>query len=112
MFIVIGAFGVACVVLVPILLIGSWCVLGQLGKALSVVDPSKWEGMRPGLFPSLSQVRDHNRRFRDFIEQREYLALQEPKITRLVILYRASVIATWAAIACALVSVALVVNGP
>ena len=112
MFTVIGAFGIACVVLVPVLYVGSCVVLGQLGKSLSAIDPSSWEKMRPGLFHSLSEVRRHNERFREFVQQREYLALGNPRITRLVTLYRTSVIATWVAIAAAVASIAIVVSGP
>jgi hypothetical protein len=112
MFTLIGAFGIVCVVLVPILYVGSWVVLGQLGKSLSAIDPSNWERMRPGLFPKLSEVRAHNDRFREFVQQREYLALRNPRITRLVTVYRLSVIATWVAIVAALISIALVVLGP
>jgi hypothetical protein len=112
MFTLIGAFAVVCVVLIPVLYVGSWLILGRLGKSLNAIDPATWEKMRPGLFPSLSEARNHNRRFRDFVEQREYLALGNPRITRLVALYRVSVIATWAVIVGAVAGIAVVVRGP
>ena len=71
----------------------------KLGDAMSVKHAALWEEMRPGFYSDISTSREHSRRFDDFLDSKEYLGLQDARITRAAIACQRSVVVAKACLA-------------
>ena len=80
--------GIACWIAAPIFFLLAFMGCRKLGRAITSVNPSLWEEMRPGLYTDIRVSKQHRERLSDFIATGEYLALKNPNVNRLAARYQ------------------------
>jgi uncharacterized membrane protein len=91
---VVALLGVVCIIASPILGALYMLTFFQLGKAVSAVDTATWDRIKLKQQATIAEAREQNRQLKQFISDREYLALGNARITSLAIRFRRLQVAT------------------
>ena len=84
----IEQLGIAMSMIALLIVAACIFILRRLGAAVSAIDPSLWQSMKPGFHSDIRESDARRRRLYDFLFNKEYAQLQDAEVSRLAVACR------------------------